>query len=88
MGHFNCPICRKPDMSNKDDIQEVYELFLSMVSTGLKTVCVHQYDIICACVHHRLAAVLVPRNMHCHCTMLCTFIMITCTITVNGTTIV
>ena len=31
--HFNCPICQKPDMSNKDDIQEMYELlFVNMVS--------------------------------------------------------
>ena len=31
--YFNCPICKKPDMSNKDDVQEMYELlFLNMVS--------------------------------------------------------
>lgn len=31
--HFNCPECHKPDMSNKDDTQEMYELmFVSMVS--------------------------------------------------------
>lgn len=30
--HFNCPMCQKPDMSNKDDIQEMYELlFVNMV---------------------------------------------------------
>lgn len=32
MKHFNCPMCQKPDMSNKDDIQEMYELlFVNMV---------------------------------------------------------
>jgi hypothetical protein len=32
--HFNCPICHKPDMANKDDIQEMYEvLFVNMVSS-------------------------------------------------------
>ena len=32
--HFNCPICQKPDMSNKNDnIPEMYQvLFVSMVS--------------------------------------------------------
>ena len=34
--HFNCPMCKKPDLSNKDDTQEMYELiFVSMVSTAL-----------------------------------------------------
>jgi hypothetical protein len=32
--HFNCPICEKPDMSNKDDVQGMYELlFVNMVSS-------------------------------------------------------
>ena len=31
--HFNCPDCHKPDMSNKDDVQGMYELlFVNMVS--------------------------------------------------------
>ena len=34
--HFNCPMCKKPDLSNKDDTQEMYELiFVSMVSTAM-----------------------------------------------------
>ena len=37
--HFNCPICQKPDMSNKDDIQEMYELlFVNMVSSSMKCI--------------------------------------------------
>ena len=39
MKHFNCPMCQKPDMSNKDDIQEMYELlFVNMVSFKERTV--------------------------------------------------
>jgi hypothetical protein len=33
--YFNCPICLKPDMSNNDDIEEMYMyelLFANMVS--------------------------------------------------------
>lgn len=31
--HFNCPICDQPDMTNRDDAQDLYqELFVQMVS--------------------------------------------------------
>ena len=31
--HFNCPVCREPDLANQDDSQEIYlELFVSLVS--------------------------------------------------------
>ena len=34
--HFNCPICNKPDMINKENTPEMYEvLFVNLVSENL-----------------------------------------------------